>query len=170
MGAGLSPPPGAKGEASAEVRRSRGGVVTRLRSSSWARASASSGRVSRRSRRPRWRAPGGGGACMAMSPTEWTYTSQGEVKTFTAKNNGPDQSTVLVTGVFAGNASTSEFVLVQDNCRLKTLVVDDSCTMQVQHFGDAGAHHDSYVVAGSDNSQIDVNTGQRGDSAHLIGH
>jgi hypothetical protein len=115
-------------------------------------------------------APGGGGACIAMSPTEWTYTSQGEVKTFTAKNNGPDPSQVLFTGVFGGNASPSEFVLVQDNCRLKTLVVGDSCTMQVQHFGDAGAHHDSYLVAGSDNSQIDVNTGQRGDSAHLIGH
>lgn len=115
-------------------------------------------------------APGGGGACMAISPTEWTYTAQGEVKTFTVKNNGPDPSQLLFTAVLGGNASPSEFVLVQDNCRLKTLVVGDSCTMQVQHFGDAGAHHDSYVVAGSDNSQIDQNTGQRGDSAHLIGH
>ena len=115
-------------------------------------------------------APGGGGACLAIAPTEWTFTSQGEIKTFTVKNNGPDQSLSLHTGIFGGNASPSEFVLVQDNCVGKTLVLGDSCTTGVQHFGDAGAHHDAFAVVGSDNSQLDPSTGNRGISAHLIGH
>jgi hypothetical protein len=115
-------------------------------------------------------APGGGGACMAITPDQWTYTAQGEIKIFTVKNNGPDQSQLLFTGVFGGNASPSEFVTVQDNCRLKTLVLGDSCTIGVQHFGDAGAHHDTFLVVGSDNSQIDPSTGNRGGSAHLVGH
>jgi hypothetical protein len=109
-------------------------------------------------------APGGGGACLAITPDAWTFTSQGESKTFTVKNNGPDQSLSLHTGILGGNAGPSEFVKVEDNCVTKALVLGDSCTIKVQHFGDAGANHDSFLVVSSDNSQ------QGGASAHLVGH
>jgi hypothetical protein len=109
-------------------------------------------------------APGGAGACLMITPDSWTYTSQGESKTFTVKNNGPGQSLSLHTGILGGNATPSELVNVEDNCVTKVLVVGDSCTIKVQHFGDAGAHHDSFLVVSSDNSQ------QGGASAHLVGH
>jgi hypothetical protein len=107
---------------------------------------------------------------MAISPDQWTFTSQGETKTFTVKNNGPDQSLPLHRGIFGGNAGPAEFTVVQDNCVTKVLVLGDSRTIGVFHVGDTGAHHDAYLVVGGDNSQLDPSTGNRGGSAHLIGH
>jgi hypothetical protein len=68
-------------------------------------------------------------------------------------------------GIFGGNASPSNFVPVQDNCSTKTLVVGDSCTVGVQHFGDPGV--DAYLVVGSDNSQLDPDLVVRGFKAYL---
>jgi len=110
-------------------------------------------------------APGGGGACLTIAPTDWAFTSHGEVKTFTVKNNGPDQSLPLHRGIFGGNASPSAFVTVQDNCVGRELVSGDSCTIGAQSFADPGT--DAFLVVGGDNSQLDPSTGNRGASAHL---
>jgi hypothetical protein len=111
-------------------------------------------------------------ALLTIAPNEWTYTSQGEVKSFTVTNLGPDQSLPLRRGIFGGNANPAEFVPANDlsNCIGRTLVQGDNCTVVVQHFGVPGAHHDAFLVVGSDNSQEHSPTGNRGAGAHLIGH
>jgi hypothetical protein len=103
---------------------------------------------------------------LTIAPNEFTYTSQGQVKDFTVTNLGPGPSTSLHTALLGGNASPSEFVVNPggDNCVTKSLVSGDNCTISVQHFGDVGAHHDSFLTVSSDNSQ------QGGIAAHLIGH
>lgn len=103
---------------------------------------------------------GGPGACMTIAPPSWAFTAHAEVHTFTAKNNGPDQSLPLHTGLFGGNATPTSFVIVQDNCVGKTLVVGDSCTVGVQSFANVG--EDTNLVVGADNSQLDTDLGQLG--------
>lgn len=110
---------------------------------------------------------GGPGSCLTVALPAWTFTTQGEVHTFTVKNNGPDQSELLFSGIFGGNAGPSEYVIVQDNCVMKRLVNGDSCTIGVQTFG-VGNGHDAFLVVGSDNSQLDPDLGQRGAKAHLL--
>jgi hypothetical protein len=109
---------------------------------------------------------GGPGSCLTIAPPSWTFTSHGEVHTFTVKNySGPDQSQPLFRGIFGGNASPSAFVPVQDNCSTKTLVVGDSCTVGVQSFANPGTN--AFLVVGSDNSQLDTELGVRGVKAPI---
>jgi hypothetical protein len=101
---------------------------------------------------------------LTIAPSSWTYTAQGEKKVFTVTNLGPNQSSALHTGIFGGNAGPSEFVISQDNCVRRTPVQGDNCTIEVQHFGDVGAHHDTFLNVSSDNTQ------QGGVQSHLVGH
>jgi hypothetical protein len=108
---------------------------------------------------------GGPGACLTIVPPSWTFTAQSEVHTFTVKNTGPDQSDPLRVETLGGNATPTSFVVVQDNCSRKTLVVGDSCTVGAQSFANVG--EDTNLLVGSDNSQLDAELGQRGVKAPI---
>jgi hypothetical protein len=76
------------------------------------------------------------GACLTIFPFQWSFTSFREVKTFTVKNEGPDQSLPLRVAIFGGNIPDNllplNFRLFQDNCSGKSLVRGDQCTVGVE--------------------------------------
>jgi hypothetical protein len=77
------------------------------------------------------------GACLTIFPIQWPFSSFGETKTFTVKNEGPDQSLPVRVAIFGGNIPPElldlNFNIFQDNCSGKSLVRGDQCTIGVQN-------------------------------------
>ncbi len=98
------------------------------------------------------------GACLTIFPFQWSFTSFNETKTFTVKNEGPDQSQPLRVALFGGNIPPElliyNFNIFQDNCSGKSLVRGDQCTIGVQesHTAENNTWETDLNVS-SDNSQ-----------------
>jgi hypothetical protein len=103
-------------------------------------------------------------ACLTIEPTEWTFTSNGESKTFTVTNLGPDQTLPLSVSV-----PSIGFLAQNDTCTNKTLVQGDLCTVDVQATDiDSARGKVGHILVGSGNTQVNEEFGQRGVSAHLL--
>jgi hypothetical protein len=106
---------------------------------------------------------------LTIEPSEWTFTSFRETKTFTVHNLGPGTSQPLRVAIFGGNIDENrlslewDLVPTNDFCPGKTLVQGDQCTVVVQstHIADTMTS-ETFLNASSDNSQ------QGGTAAHLI--
>jgi hypothetical protein len=121
---------------------------------------------------------GGPGACLEISPTDANFFL-GTINTFTVTNRGPDQSLRLheavldeagVGGslVFLINSAPGANTANPDDCQdfhSNGLVVGDRCTVKVIAAGNPGDR--GTLVVGTDNTQLDPQTGVRGVSAQL---
>jgi hypothetical protein len=103
-------------------------------------------------------------ACLTIDPTESTFTSNGEVETFTVKNLGPDQTLPLGVSV-----PSIGFLAQNDTCTNKTLAQGDLCTVEVKATDiDSAKGKVGHILVGSGNTQVNEEFGQRGVSAHLL--
>lgn len=121
---------------------------------------------------------GGPGACLTITPTDAQF-ALGEIVTFTVTNTGPDRSLQLHETTFdgAGIPNAGSFLLNNgpgantfnpDDCHdfhTNGLVLGDKCTVKVLAVGFAGDK--GTLLVGTDNTQLDDTTGQRGVSANL---
>jgi hypothetical protein len=106
---------------------------------------------------------------LTIVPNEWSFTSWGEIKTFTVHNLGPGTSQPLRVAIFGGNISEDRLILewrffgLNDFCPGKRLVQGDSCTVDVEstHVAD-NMTSETFLNVSSDNSQ------QGGVAARLI--
>lgn len=103
-------------------------------------------------------------ACLTISPTEWTATSNGQTKTFTVKNLGPDQTEPLHAFL-----PSIGFLLHNDDCSFKKLVRGNICTVGALATDvDSARGKVGHIEVESGNSQVDPDIGQSGVSARLL--
>jgi hypothetical protein len=74
---------------------------------------------------------GGSGACLTLAPNSWTFTSRGEIKTFTVGNLGPDPSTPLVVGATASFTFDGGQSSCFSGANSAGLFVGETCTLAV---------------------------------------
>ena len=117
-------------------------------------------------------------ACLEITPTDASFLL-GTINTFTVTNLGPGQSHRLHetaldeagvggSGVFLINSGPGANTANPDDCQdfhPNGLVRGDKCTIKVIAAGNPGNR--GILLVGSDNTQLDPLTGQRGVSAQL---